>query len=304
MTMGKDVGTIHRLRARFPEFRFWLAGALTAITANAAASELKLAFDHFVFRRSTPNLDARSVFAYVGLFVLAVYWLYRQRGILFHPRTRLRQNENPPKREHLILFVSNLKPSAIGSNGLPHGFTPSYRVPDDLQGLVDQKKQGDAPWPWEMILRAINHHVPRLRAVSLLCSHDSILQVHLLGNLLRKYPVFGDAQLRVVVRRKSGIDFVVCPTTPFERGGWEFENFDDLSDALLAVLRNLNENGTPDREIMIDFTGGYKVTSVVAASVTFNRNVRAQYVQTDPRRNHEPIGYDCLLVSSQTPGLS
>ncbi len=302
--MEKASTTIRRLRARFPEFKFWLAGALTAIAANAAASELKLAFDHFVFKRPTPNLDALSVLTYVGLFALAVYCLYRQRGILFYPRTRLRQNEKPPQREHLILFVSNLRSNAVGPDGLPPGFTPSPNLPDDFQSLVEQKSRGGTPWPWEMILRGMIHHVPRLRGVSLICSHDSIRQVHLLGNILRKYAVFRDVKLRVVVRRDRGIDLVDCPTTPFERGGWEFENFDDLSDAILALLQMLNDRDIEDRQIMIDFTGGYKVTSVVAASVTFNRNLRAQYVQTDPRHNHEPIGYDCLLVSPQTPGLA
>jgi hypothetical protein len=34
-------------------------------------------------------------------------------------------------------------------------------------------------------------------------------------------------------------------------------------------------------EIMIDFTGGQKVTSVVAAYISANSKVKAQYVQTN-----------------------
>jgi hypothetical protein len=293
-----------RLLSRLAEFKFWLAGALSAIAASAAAAELKLASDHYVFSRPTPNLSALSILSYLALFGLAVYWLYRQRGILFYPRTRLRQNEHPPQREHLILFVSNLRENVIGTDGFPTGFVPSYDLARDITALVQHKKEGGAPWPWEMILRGIVHHVPRLKAVAVLCSPDSLLQVHLLGSILRRYPEFKDLELQIFLRRDRGADLVDIPASPFQHGGWEFENFDDLSDALLSLLKQLNDHEIPDREIMIDFTGGYKVTSVVAASVTFNRNVKAQYIQTDPRRNHEPIGYDCLLVSAQTPGLA
>ena len=303
-TMENDDRAARWFRGRFPEFKFWLAGALSAITANAAASELKLTFDHFVFRRPTPNLHAVSVLTYVGLFGMAVFWLYRQRGILLYPRTRLRQNEHPAQRSHLILFLSNLKPNTIGANGFPLGFIPSFNLPEDLQSLVELKKRTGVLWPWEMILRALIHHVPRLRAVSILCSDDSILQVHLLGDILRRYSQFQGVKVQVLLRRDRGIDLVECPTTSFNRGGWKFENFDDLSDALLGLLRMLNDRDTPDREIMVDFTGGYKPTSVVAASVTFNREVKAQYVQTDARQDHKPISYDCLLVSAQTPGLA
>jgi hypothetical protein len=302
-TMERDQKANRRFLARFVEFRFWLAGALSLITGSAAASELKLAFDHFVFNRPTPNLHAASVFTYVVLFGLAVLLLYLLRGSLHYPRTRLRQFEKPPQLGHLILFVSNLKRDAVGDDGFPLGFVPSFNLTEDLQHLVEHKKQGGAPWPWEMILRGMIHHVPRLRAVSVFCSEESILQVHLLGQIIRRYSVFQDLKLSVFVRRERGTDLVDFPTTQFKKGGWEFENFDVLSEALLSLLRSLNNNGTPDNEIMVDFTGGYKVTSVVAVSVTFNRDLKAQYVQTDPRRNHEPIGYDCLLLSSMTPGL-
>jgi hypothetical protein len=84
-------------------------------------------------------------------------------------------------------------------------------------------------------------------------------------------------------------------------GGWEFERFDDLSRAVLHLIREYKRQNVSEHQIMIDFTGGQKVTSVVAASVTFNRKIKAQYVQTNPP--HEVVSYDILLGSAETGGL-
>ena len=83
--------------------------------------------------------------------------------------------------------------------------------------------------------------------------------------------------------------------------GFNFEHFDELSDALAYLLRKFRRGKFTDSDIMIDFTGGQKVTSVVAAAITFNRSIKAQYVQTnDPWK---AISYDILLASPDTGGL-
>jgi hypothetical protein len=96
----------------------------------------------------------------------------------------------------------------------------------------------------------------------------------------------------------------VLATPPKEtvtQGGWDFEQFDDLSRAVLHLLHDFKQRRVRDGQIMIDFTGGQKVTSILAASVTFNRTVKAQYVQTN--LPHEVISYDIQLASSETSGL-
>ncbi len=52
---------------------------------------------------------------------------------------------------------------------------------------------------------------------------------------------------------------------------------------------------------MIDFTGGQKVTSVVAASLTFNRRIKAQYVQTNPP--WQVVSYDVIHGFANPGGL-
>jgi len=52
---------------------------------------------------------------------------------------------------------------------------------------------------------------------------------------------------------------------------------------------------------MIDFTSGQKPTSIVAATLTFNRKIKAQYVQTnDPWR---VLSYDVVYATTDTTGL-
>src|SRR5439155_6631715 len=94
---------------------------------------------------------------------------------------------------------------------------------------------------------------------------------------------------------------VSCPEVALAEGGWDFEHFDALSTALLNLLLHFKTQGVRESEIMVDFTGGYKVTSVVAAAVTFNREVKAQYVQTNAP--YAAVSYDMLLTHSLTEGM-
>ncbi|MBZ0108767.1 MAG: hypothetical protein K8F52_08850 [Candidatus Scalindua rubra] len=49
---------------------------------------------------------------------------------------------------------------------------------------------------------------------------------------------------------------------------------------------------------MIDITSGQKPTSIVGASMTFNREIKAQYVSTN--QPWDVLSYDVLLTSSET----
>lgn len=94
------------------------------------------------------------------------------------------------------------------------------------------------------------------------------------------------------VKLVSGVASVVSD------GGWDFERFDDLSKAILELFKIFRRQRVPDEQVMIDFTGGQKVTSVVAAAVTFNRRSKAQYVQTNKPWN--VVSYDVMMASSDT----
>ncbi len=298
----------HRtLWARSARFRFWLTATTGALALTYAGSEAGRLIDQLAFGRPTPGNHVLSLVVCFVILAALGYLGFLQREVLTRPRTRLRQIHKPPKRRHLTLFVSNLAPGRHDDKtGFPIGFQPSGKLTTDLNALVALKDTGGAFWPWEMILRGVVHHVPRLEAVSALCSTVSIAQAHLLRHVLSCYPEFQNVKFQLLIRRNSGIDLVDLPTTPFKDGGWDFEDFDEMCDGLLELFARLGNRERPiqHREITVNLTGGYKVTSVVAAAVTFNRDVMAQYVQTERSKNHEPIGYDWLIDDPSSAGAA
>ena len=66
------------------------------------------------------------------------------------------------------------------------------------------------------------------------------------------------------------------------RQGLDFEDQPQMLHALNQVLEQLDAEGIPAEHITIDCTGGHKPTSIAAASVSFNRDTRVQYVPTNP----------------------
>jgi hypothetical protein len=223
--------------------------------------------------------------------------------MFFQPRTRFLQDvEAPEKRECLLLFLSDLDLKRDKYNdGVPEGVPLSNDLDKDISTL-ETHKQSNPFWRWEMPLRAIRHHLGRLQTIALVCSPESMQQVHWFRQVLTGYPSLANVSVQVLAKDNDHPVLIDCPTTPTSSGGWEFERFDELSRAVQHLLRiYLKEKKLDEGQIMIDFTGGQKVTSVVAASVTFNRKIKAQYVQTNPPWN--VVSYDIVLGSSETGGL-
>lgn len=293
----------HRLRLHWIEKAPWVAVGCVAFTVHwAAGGSMEWLNEWVKHGHPDATLGLLNV-AYLVLCLASFYWLYKARRGLFRPRTRLLRNERPEKRPHLILFLSNLpegRPPLL--DGVPAEVTLSGELPKDLDALVAWKAQAGLRWSWEMPLRSIAHHLGTLRTVTLLCSHESIRQVHWFAQIIARYEALHSVALRLFLHQQHDLPVLLeCPTTAQSQGGWDFEHFDDLSDAVFRLLDDLRHRRISDEEIMIDFTGGQKVTSVVATAVTFNRPIKAQYVQTNPP--HEVISYDILLGVPETGGV-
>jgi hypothetical protein len=178
---------------------------------------------------------------------------------------------------------------------------------DDLdRDLAGTLMIGDKYWSWEMPLRALRHHASALRTVVLVCSPESLDQVTDFVEICNRYhPVSGLAWM-LLVGDRDGQPHVIdlnawteMADRPYK--GYGFEDFDALSDGIGFLLAYLCNHGMQERDIMIDFTGGQKVTSVVAAAMTINRRVRAQYVQTGGKKG--VLSYDVVMGSADTPGV-
>ena len=293
---------MNRRRWIWSEKTPWFVAALVVLTGSWAADGIKDGVESWI--KGEPFQDGLYIarVLYCGSFVVAARCLYRMRQQLFRPRTRFVRNESPEKREHLVLFLSHLD-TRRGKfhDGVLDGITLSDDLDTDLDMLSAWKQQGQPYWPWEMPLRGIKHHLGRIKTVTIICSPESIQQVHWFGQVLTRYKVFRDLEIRVFVQGEGCPALVACPPTPMSQKGWDFEQFDDLSRAVGELLHEFQNRAITDNQVMIDFTGGQKVTSVVAASVTFNREIKAQYVQTNPP--YAAISYDIVLGSSDTSGL-
>lgn len=291
---------MQRFALRWIELKPWIIAALVVLTASWAADGLREIVEPFLIGNKPDADKLVPCIVYVALVVITVWMLYRIRQQIFAPRTRFVKNETPEKREYLILFLSNLPPRGNFINGVPQGAILTGELDRDLESLVEHKKTSPY-WPWEMSLRGIKHHLNRLKFIIVICSPASVQHVHWFGQVLARYLMLSNVAVKIFVKGSAQPMLIECPTQAITEGGWEFEKFDDLSDALMHLLRELKRQGITDNRIMIDFTSGQKVTSVVAAAITFNRNIKAQYVQTNAP--FEVIGYDILLGSSETGEL-
>lgn len=288
---------------KFKELLPWILVACTAISSNLAASALQDTFA--IWKTGTlGSLDLLRL-SYVVFFVVSVCALYKVKSAFFQPRTRFMRSESPEKRKHLILFLSDLDTKkGVFTGGVPAHVSITDNLDNDIKN-IEAGKENFPPWKWEMPLRAIRHHIGRLESVTMVCSRESIQQIDWFHSLLRQYPALKGNPVQLLAKKDNRpVVLVGLPYKAAEMDGIEglnFEEFDELTSALLHLIRTFTDKKIPEREIMIDFTGGQKVTSVVAAAVTFNRKIKAQYVQTSG-----PWGvksYDLIMGSSETEGL-
>ena len=296
------------LRIRATELAPWFAGASIALSASWAADGVRDVAEAYLKCEVVTPAEWALTGISIVLFSLSAFWMYAVRQTLFQPRTRFIRSEKPEPRECLVVFLSSLHIDRVKSvEGVPEWFSPRWVLAEDLEELRRLKEQShDFVWSWEQSLRGLRYHLSRLRTVVVICSKDSIGQVHWFRRILGQYSEFSGLDFKVCCRsNEDSIRLEACgidhdPITDPDKG-WNFEQFDDLSRAVLHLVRQLHVRGFPDEEIMVDFTGGQKVTSVVAAAVTFNRLLKAQYVQTNPP--YDVTGYDILLGSTETGGL-
>jgi hypothetical protein len=293
------VGILDHIRSWWRLLRGWLAAACAVFTMHLFATQVHALIDAWTEGHDLDPVAAELCAVYFALLLASVVWLFLRRPDFEPPRTRyLRVDAKPRKRAHLVLFLSNLNLNVF-PDGLPQDLSPTGNLEADLDALAAQKKsqKGEskpprALWSWEMALRAIHHHLGPLKAVTVVCSTDSILQFELFRTLLCRYKLLPEVKLWLLAREADRTELFDCTERFIGGGGWSFEQFDTLSRALADLLDIYRARGVPERQIMIDLTGGQKVNSVVAAAVTFNRRIKNQYVQTNCP--WKVIGYDIL----------
>ncbi len=214
------------------------------------------------------------------------------------------------KRKHLILFLSNLPRELEKHDGIPQGLQLTNNIYSDIKTIEELKdKQPPLRWQWEMPIRGIMHHLSNteemegVKSVTLICSKESLGHAHLFINICKKYKQLNEVAFHVLAQKNHQtklIDFHTKADVDSAQG-YDFEAFDELSYAFWILLGEFKKKKYHDHETMIDITSGQKPNSIVAATMTFNRNIKAQYVQTN--RPWNVISYDLIMSFSNTDHL-
>jgi hypothetical protein len=283
---------------KFKEFIPWLmagiAGFLAGIAANAMWDTIN------VWRSgSWGRFDAWNSVC-IALFFFFVWIVFMQRDVFFRPRTRfLKDTQKVHPRKHLILFLSHLNPQhGPYEQGIPDWLAPLSDPPDldaDFEKMLEAKRLHNL-WNWEMPLRALHHHREKLESAILICSNSatSMGAVHQFLSICKRYERLKNVQYFIYCGKQAKL----IPATEHalsSNRGLNFDSFEQLSEAVWRALRNLKGMNAKENEMTIDFTGGMKVTSVVAVATTFNRKINAQYVHTG---SCEVVGYDVIFDAS------
>lgn len=273
----------------------WVAAFLAATIAGAGADSWQ-AWLESLPRRHPAGFPLGPVLYSIFFFAFLVW-----AGTILRKYPSLVGVKDAPAepRSHLVLFLSEVKDTLKYPNCVPSWLSGHERkLCADLKTLAEEKQKAKiekkAPplWPWEQPLRAIHHHLchlcneevthgNRLTSVTVIASKESINQAPLFADLLKAYPALQQIDFKLFVSNGKDQYAFTDLITSVASGGFDFENFTDLSNAVHNMLWRLAQQNLAEWDIMIDFTGGKKVTSVVAAATTFNRDVRAQYVQTE-----------------------
>lgn len=312
----------HRLKlisSALKEFSSWFWAAIAILSANLASNVIWEAFNIWAGGEKY-NISCWGVILHVSfciLFVSLVVKLYRNRNKFFPPRTRRFANKEAEKRKHLFLFLSTIPPEIEETNGIPDKLKLPFRnIAEDLEIMKKAKepkepKENEIKWNWEMPLRAINHHLKMpLETITLICSEKSLKQAHLFLNICRKYNELNNISFYILLQKKCKLkhldvafidhanDFKYEEFSDFQ--GLDFESFDKLTEAFVYLLK-LKMFKNSEKDIMIDITGGQKPTSIVGAAITFNKKIKAQYIQTNAE--NRVLSYDVILASSHTGGF-
>lgn len=304
---------LYRLRSRQYGARstLWWGVFLAAVLAGAGADSWQAWLESFAGREAVRRPLGPVLYSVIFLLVLA--WA-RSSFRKIPPRSLIDiTTEDPEGRAHLILFLSDISDLQGFPSGVPAWLTGHDRnLDEDLTRLADEKREAKSRqqrarfWAWEQGLRAIRHHLKKetLKAVTVIASEESVQQVPMFAGLIAAYPVLRERQIDFKIFLRTDDPGSRLPRLNQDvpaGGGWCFEDFTELSQAVHTLLSLLRKDNFYDPDIMIDFTGGKKVTSVVAAAMTFNSSVKAQYVETeDPWK---VLSYSVVTSDATGPSL-
>lgn len=203
----------------------------------------------------------------LGLFMTSSLMLYHGRQAFTMARSLSRHHCEPHAVVILLVSTPNIVPTP-DTPRLPLHLQDTNGVSLVLPGTslaADIEALNKVRWNWQQLLRALQPHTvfPQLKRVYLIGSPGpggSFAHLQLCQTLLDSYVPAAE---------------VVQVTEPID-----FEDFNALVQGMRRIIRQEKDQGRHEHDIIIDVTGGVKTASIAGASITFNSQVKFQYVQT------------------------
>jgi hypothetical protein len=193
-----------------------------------------------------------------------------------------REKENrPPRAIALSISTTPHKITTFQSKGLSvevrrgnaveAQFISLQRIPEKIREDIDAL---DSLKPnWQQLLRGIAPFVEaavEIEYVTLMASTQSEAFLQQSADLLRPYLSKATFEMKTI---------------------GDFDDYQTTLDCFGVLLQERRENGIHDAEVVIDVTGGQKITSAAGAAATLNGSVVFQYVPGTA----DPIIYDARI---------
>lgn len=282
----------------------WFIAATVMILSGLATNAIH---DFLLGKHDIPGFIS---IIYIGSFVLAcaLFVAVKNRSDRLHEKPGSRhidlQSKEPMQKQHILLFLSEIKKNGVDDCLIPCGISLTGAFTEDLALLMRHKETTGRFWSWEMPLRGISHHAESLKSIFLICSPQSIVQADKFMALLYRYRKSGQLAATVYVAERQEDAYAISQANGPIAGshGIDFENLEQIKKAIDAVIGHLVTAGNAaSHDLIVDITGGQKVTSIVAASMTFNREIPMQYVQTGGL--NKVIAYDLDFKGKDTGAI-
>jgi hypothetical protein len=245
----------------------WVASDLQELLRQQYGATRPLAWARF-----DPVWHLLSIF----LFGIYIWWLTRIASNAPGGKLDIRVEPVAKPCRGLILFLSRPRNRNDGPD--QDAVFDSLGGPEEKDSLAIQTNRDKLKGPWRMPIEAVAHHVetlqyivvifPKIEPNDLSAGNPNIKFCQMLGRLLayRTDPP------------------KIIPHTPDQSLGSGTDFLDPhqvLSAVESAKSLLLNEKNLRPEDIIIDITGGQKVTSGIAAASAFDDRLRSQYVDTN-----------------------
>ena len=239
------------------------------------------ALARWAFLGQRPGQEFRVQLVLLIPFLALLGWLLG-RARMWRERLRFRVvSERPPRQaKALVLFLSAPKPFERDE------VMASY---DEISGdLADAGIREQIEKAWRMPIEALASHQRTVDQLVLVTSPGKYGSHGLLGNFLELVErLWPDHRLRV---RTVG-DFL-----PDLSNGVDFFDLERQVQALDTVIRRLVAEGLRPEDIVIDVTGGTKLSTVAGQSVALAEGRRFQYVFTE---GYEVVAYEASYLEDE-----